>query len=109
MLLMMCSFLTVLFLSGLSFSDWNGNRVGLHTFHFNLRFDVGSEMHSPNSIWFLETTGLNFERLKAEGCDQKKVVDGIKCLLNDKSRKWLLFQGLVLYLFKFSIHLGLNI
>merc|ERR1719354_811124 len=78
---------------GLSFSDFNGQRLGLHTYHFNLKFDVGREMSNPRSIDFLVEHGVNFNRLKKEGCDQKLVVDGLKCLLCDKSRKWLFFQG----------------
>jgi len=78
---------------GISLSDYNGMRDAIHTFHFNMRFDLDREVYEPASIEFLREHGIDFERLKEEGCDQKQVVDGLRILMCDKNRKWISFHG----------------
>lgn len=38
---------------------------------FNLKFDIDKEPYSPKSIEILKKAGINFEKLKFEGCDFK--------------------------------------
>ena len=78
---------------GLSFSDLHGNKGQLHTFHFNMKWDLGAETHSASSLGFLRGHGVDFERLKVHGCDQKEVAEGLRCIMSDKNRRWISFQG----------------
>ena len=78
---------------GISLSDNDGRRDVIHTFHFNMRFDLDREEHEQRSIEFLREHGIDFERLKEEGCDQKQVVEGLRFLMCDKNRKWISFHG----------------
>ena len=80
---------------GISLSDYNGRRDVVHTFHFNMRFDLDREVHEPASVEFLREHGTDFERLKEEGCDQKEVVEGLRVLMCDGNRKWISFHGSV--------------
>ena len=83
---------------GISLSDNDGRRDAIHTFNFNMRFDLDHEVYEPSSIEFLREHGIDFERLKEEGCDQKQVVEGLRILLCDKNRKWISFHGSVFQL-----------
>lgn len=52
---------------GLSFSDANNNKPPIHTFQFNLRFNISCDMYSQDSIDLLCTAGIQFDMLMQRG------------------------------------------
>ncbi|ORD96953.1 CNOT8 [Hepatospora eriocheir] len=70
---------------GISLSDANGNKPnGVHTWQFNLKFSLQSEMYSKESIELLHEAKIDFEKHSTMGIDPAEL------------GYWLLTSGLVL-------------
>ena len=68
----------------MSLSGNNGKGLKQHTFHFNMKFDIDTEVVNKDSIKFLRNHGTDFNKLKTRGCDQSEVIKGLKNLFRDR-------------------------
>ena len=76
---------------------YNGKGLKHHTFHFNMKFDIDTEVVNKDSIEFLRNNGTDFNKLKKHGCDQSEVVKGLRKLFRDRRITWVTFHGLVFF------------
>ena len=58
-----------------------------------MKFDPANEVVSEKSIKHLKDYGMDFEPLKRDGCDPKKVINGLQQFFRDKKITWVFFQG----------------
>eukprot|EP01100_Stratorugosa_tubuloviscum_P008082 TRINITY_DN3358_c1_g1_i1.p1 TRINITY_DN3358_c1_g1~~TRINITY_DN3358_c1_g1_i1.p1 ORF type:complete len:285 (-),score=117.24 TRINITY_DN3358_c1_g1_i1:220-1074(-) len=81
---------------GLTFSDENGNLPKENcTWQFNFKFDQEKDMHSPDSIKFLQKAGVDFTQLPKRGIDIElfgEMLITLGLVLDDKYT-WLTFHS----------------
>jgi CCR4-NOT transcription complex subunit 7/8 len=81
---------------GITLADENGNTPQpISTWQFNLRFDLKSDLYSPDSISMLKEAGINFEQMAERGIDPIMFADGFLCsgLMLTGDIHWITFHG----------------
>lgn len=62
---------------GLSFSDADNNKPPIHTFQFNLRFNISCDMYSQDSIDLLCAAGIQFDMLMQRGIPAEVLAENL--------------------------------
>ena len=66
-----------------------------HTWQFNFKFDIEKDKYSEESINLLKSNGIDFKKLKEDGIEHKKFVNGLfnSALVLNPEVKWISYQG----------------
>lgn len=81
---------------GISLSDEQGRKPpGVHTWQFNLNFNINTEKSHPESMTLLKEAGINFEELIEHGIDPMVFSDLLMTsgLVVNSDVFWLAFHG----------------
>jgi CCR4-NOT transcription complex subunit 7/8 len=98
---------------GITLSDEHGNPPPgeVHTWQFNMNFDVKSDKHSGESINLLTNCGIGFDKLVEYGITPEEFGSGITTsgLVLNEDVKWVTFHGSydLAYLIKLLTNLSL--
>ncbi len=96
---------------GITICDEYGNYPLISTWQFNLRFDINSDLYSPESISLLSNSGINFEILNSKGISPELfgeylITSGL--LLNEELH-WVSFHGIYDFAYLLKIATNLNL
>lgn len=81
---------------GVTLADEHGNCPSpVSTWQFNLRFDLASDYHAPDSIAMLKEAGINFEELAEKGIDPFHFADEMMSsgMVLNEDIHWITFHG----------------
>ncbi|CAI0450632.1 unnamed protein product [Linum tenue] len=79
---------------GVTLSDEKGTVAGI--WQFNLEFDLDRDLHAKESILFLKSHGVDFEKLRSHGIERIRFGAAFGGLIRRRSRPltWVTFHGL---------------
>lgn len=83
---------------GITLRNKNGeypSKFPYYTWQFNFKFDIEKDSYSPKSLKLLKNAGINFEKLKNNGIDQKNfaIYFMTSGLVLNPEISWICFQG----------------
>lgn len=81
---------------GVTLTDARGQKpAGVHTWQFNLRFNVAEDRHNADSIGLLREAGINFDELNEHGIDAMVFGDLLMTsgLIVNGEITWVTFHG----------------
>eukprot|EP00357_Protocruzia_adherens_P003391 CAMPEP_0114983272 /NCGR_PEP_ID=MMETSP0216-20121206/6601_1 /TAXON_ID=223996 /ORGANISM="Protocruzia adherens, Strain Boccale" /LENGTH=301 /DNA_ID=CAMNT_0002345223 /DNA_START=192 /DNA_END=1097 /DNA_ORIENTATION=+ len=81
---------------GVTFSDERGNFPSpIHTWQFNFKFDLNSDMYAEDSIELLTKSGIDFKKHSEKGIDKKTFGEYLLTsgVVMNENVKWVSFHG----------------